>query len=345
MSDGFSFRFSHRTASGGGTSSGTSSASSSLEGGKAFVCILNPAAGGGAAGGKVARFIDAWRSAFPNAAMVQTTRPGEAEELAFEAASGGKMAVAAGGDGTVHEVLNGVMRTAGVPGAKPLAPRMAVLPVGTGNDVARQVGVPTLDHAFAALASGRTRKVDVIRVSFPGREQESRHRHALLFAAAGFATDLVLHTTPFVKRWFGRRLCYSIGFFRAILSYRAPKMRFKADDAASSEGAMFHVCAGNAEYAGGGMMRLSPGASMSDGRLKLCWIPQLSRLEILRRFPSLLAGTHIRHPSVTYRDGIRLEIDCDPQVPLQLDGDIVGLTPATIQVLPAALEIACGGGG
>lgn len=104
-------------------------------------------------------------------------------------------------------------------------------------------------------------------------------------------------------------------------------------------GRMFHVCAGNSEWVGGGAMRLSPGARMDDGRLELCLIEGLSRLEVLGRFPQLLRGTFPGHPKVRYFPGRELEIQSDPPVPLALDGDVVGQTPATFRLLPGALRI------
>jgi diacylglycerol kinase family enzyme len=107
----------------------------------------------------------------------------------------------------------------------------------------------------------------------------------------------------------------------------------------SGSGRLFHACAGNSEWAGGGAMRLSPGASLDDGRLELCLIEDLSKAEVLYRFPQLLRGTFPGHPKVRYFPGTELEITSDPPVRLALDGDVVGWTPARFRILPAALPV------
>jgi diacylglycerol kinase (ATP) len=115
-------------------------------------------------------------------------------------------------------------------------------------------------------------------------------------------------------------------------------MRVRAD-AQELRGRMFHVCAGNAERGGGGVMRLSPHARWDDGELDLCVIEALGRFETLRYFPLLLRGAHVGHPKVRFFRGAVLSVDSDPPMELQLDGDLVGSTPATFRLRPGALRV------
>jgi len=211
------------------------------------------------------------------------------------------------------------------------------VPLGTGNDAACQAGLCGLEQALAALHNGVQRAVDAVEVDYVAAGQKTRH-YALLFAAVGFAGQLIKMTTPWVKRWFGPRLCYSVGFVRALWRYHAPIMRVRAD-AREVCGPMFHVCAGNAEWGGGGMMRLSPNARWDDGELDLCLIEALGRFETLRYFPRLLRGTHVGHPKVRFFRGAVLSVDSEPPMELQLDGDLVGCTPATFRLRPNALRV------
>ncbi len=296
-----------------------------------LLVITNPAAAAGQAQRRVDALQPRLRRLNPDLHSVATTASGHATELARLAATEFDVVIAAGGDGTVREAASGLVSHT--------APRAAlgILPIGTGNDVARQLGLTGVDVALAALATGKARPLDVIEARWAASSRPTT-QHALLFAAVGFAADLLRLTGPTVKRWFGKRFSYSVGFFRALRRYRPPAMRVRADDREFS-GPMFHVCAGNSEWAGGGAMRLSPGARPDDGRLELCLIEALGRAEVLRRFPQLVRGTFPGHPKVRYFPGRELEIDSHPPVPLALDGDVVGQTPATFRLLPGALRI------
>jgi len=141
-----------------------------------------------------------------------------------------------------------------------------------------------------------------------------------------------------VKRIFGRRFSYSVGLFRALTSFRAPEFSVKWDGGETS-GRMFQVCAGNTEFAAGGVMRISPGARPDDGLLNISLVDALGRLQIVRRFPSILSGRYVEDERVDYFTGKRLEIDAVPPAEFQADGDIIGTTPATVELLPGALQL------
>ncbi len=252
-----------------------------------------------------------------------------ARRLAARVAPEVDVVVAAGGDGTARAVAGGLVFT------RESRAALGLLPLGTGNDFADHLGLRRLSAALEALEAGRERSVDVIEVRRPdGGDREA----ALLFAAAGFAPALLARTSPRLKRWVGRSLCYSAGFFRALAGFRAPWLEVGAEGRVQ-RGHFFHVCAGNTERAGGGAMRLSPGARFDDGRLELCWIEALGRAEVLWHFPRLLRGTFPGHPRVHYQPGSELRVDAPRPEPLALDGDVVGTTPACFRVLPGALRV------
>ena len=261
-----------------------------------------------------------------------TESAGHATRLAKSNAPDFEIVAALGGDGTVNEVANGLM-------AVELGerPALATLPVGTGNDVALTFGLAHFESAIDALANGGTRTLDVIRVQLM-RDGEPVTRHALLFVAAGFAAEVIRKTGPRVKRLFGRRFSYSVGLFRALASFRAPEFSVKWDGG-EKRGRMFQVCAGNTEFAAGGVMRISPGARPDDGLLNISLVGALGRLQIVRRFPSILSGRYVEDERVDYFTGKRLEIDAVPPAEIQADGDIIGTTPATIELLPGALRL------
>ena len=299
---------------------------------KRILLIANPASGQHQGERRLAQAKEHLTSLGHEATAVLTKSAGHATHLAKSNAPDFEIIAALGGDGTVNEVANGLMAVE--PGERPT---LATLPVGTGNDVALTYGLAHFEAAIDALAKGSTRTLDVIRVQLM-QGGKSVTRHALLFVAAGFAAEVIRKTGPRVKRIFGRRFSYSVGLFRALASFRAPEFSVKWDGGETA-GRMFQVCAGNTEFAAGGVMRISPGARPDDGLLNISLVDALGRLQIVRRFPSILSGRYVEDKRVDYFTGKRLEIDAVPTAELQADGDIIGTTPATVELLPRTLKL------
>lgn len=258
-----------------------------------------------------------------------TQHAGHATELA--ATSTADLVVAAGGDGTVNEVVSGLLRHAqGVPA-------LAVLPSGTGNDVARLLGVHPPDAALAALngehvVAWDVLSIDCIHAGVPV------HRHALLFAGAGFVGEVIRHTTPRTKAWFGSSLSYAVGFFRALIRYRSTHLQINGPNVAH-DGPLLTALAANAPHAGGGGMRLGPGARMDDGHFNVSLIRSVGRGEIARQFLRLTCGTHIHHPAVNYFPARWLEVKSREPVAVVADGEVIGMTPARFELRPRAIQI------
>ncbi|HNQ90448.1 MAG TPA: diacylglycerol kinase family lipid kinase [Verrucomicrobiota bacterium] len=297
---------------------------------RSILYILNPAAAAGTAHDRWER----WRAALSqrnlHGDVVATQTRGHAIDLAAAAANRFDILAAVGGDGLVGEIASGIIRARG-------RATLGILPLGTGNDVATQLGITTPETAFATLDRGAPKPLDAIEVRYRSTSQD-QVRHALVFASVGFAGELLRQTTPRVKRWFGPRLCYPIGFVRALFRYRAPPMRIRTETA-TFEGAFLHVGAGNAEWAGGGTMRISPGARWDDGELDFCLVSAMNRLETAWHFPKLVRGTFATHPKVRYFRGQWLQIETASPIDLQLDGERLGCTPAAFRLLPAALGV------
>ena len=299
---------------------------------KRILLIANPASGQHRGERRLAQASERLASLGHAVTATLTESAGHATRLTKSNAPDFEIIAALGGDGTVNEVANGLMAVE--PAERPA---LATLPVGTGNDVALTYGLAHFESAIDALAKGSTRTLDVIRVQLM-RDGKSVTRHALLFVAAGFAAEVIRKTGPRVKRIFGRRFSYSVGLFRALASFRAPEFSVKWDGGEAA-GQMFQVCAGNTEFAAGGVMRISPGARPDDGLLNISLVDALGRLQIVRRFPSILSGRYVEDERVDYFTGKRLEIDAVPPAELQADGDIIGTTPATVELLPGALQL------
>lgn len=301
-----------------------------------ILLIANPSAAAGRSAGRWEKLLGDLQARGLAADYALTSRPRHAVDLAGDAADKYDVIAAVGGDGTMNEVANGLLFSDRNDTA------LAVVPLGTGNDLARLIGIHTVEDSLNALAQGATQVIDAIEVSC--REQGNPTKHfALLYAAVGFAGEVGRHTTPTVKVIFGQRFCYSIGFFLALLRFESPTMRVRCDEK-EFNGRMFLVSAAKAEIIGGGAMRLSPGAKIDDGKLYVNVVEHLGRFETTRCFPRLLMGTHTTHPKVHYFPATAVNIESPAPMDLQLDGELLGTTPATLTVKPKALRVITGWG-
>jgi diacylglycerol kinase (ATP) len=296
-----------------------------------ILLIANPSAAAGQSQRRWDALLAGLRERGLHAEPIITAHERHAIALAQEASRKHDVIVAVGGDGTVNEVATGILLS-GATGTT-----LGIVPVGTGNDAAALMGIANVEDALNALSQGNVREMDAIEVRCQ-HEGQSATRYALLYAAVGFAGDVLKYTTTRVKRLFGPRYCYTVGFFRALLHYTSPTMKVSCDGQ-EFENRYFFVGAGNAEVVGGGTMRLSPGAKVDDGLMNVSIIEALGRLETTRHFPKLLAGTYTTHPKVRYFAATALSVESDPAIEVQMDGDLFGHTPAEFQVKPKALKV------
>jgi diacylglycerol kinase (ATP) len=158
----------------------------------------------------------------------------------------------------------------------------------------------------------------------------------------GFVGELLRKTTPATVKWFGPRWCYSAGFFRALFSFRPPVLRVRSEQGEQVLSNAVAVVVGNAPSAGGGLMRIGPGASMTDGVLELTLIEAVGRWALALQFLRLLRGTHVRHRQVRFFRGHWLEVSADPPQLLALDGELLGTSPVRFEVNPRSLTVLTG---
>jgi len=293
--------------------------------------IVNPA-GNGCAGMKVWKIFKSSRAEPIDSAHVMITeRPGHAREIA-ESCNGYDIIAAVGGDGTVGEVISGIMDK------QEPRPRLAVIPCGTGNDIARSAGIFSVADAVAALREGHSHAFDLVRVDgqVDGRNE---HRHAFLFGNAGFTSIPMMK--PWMKRLLGATGAYYMAALLQVLAYRAPHMTVRVDGREYA-GQTYLVVTGNSEWVAGNSMRLSPGAIPDDGELNVAIIPSASIYKVVTQlFPHITKGTHIDDPGVSYFTGRKIEVHSEPPAVLDLDGELFGTTPATFSICPLALEVVC----
>lgn len=230
--------------------------------------------------------------------------------------------VAAGGDGTINEVANGLL--ANTAGGRSLP--LALLPLGTANVLARELGMPSGTEAIAtSIRDGRARTVAVGRAN---------GRHFLLMAGAGFDAHVVAGIRLPLKRRVGK-LAYVVEIIRQLFIYRFPVYHLRID---GQEHRACSVIVANARHYGGRFI-VAPEAQLEAGSLEVCLFTRAGRLHAMKYAAALALGLLPRLPDVKYRQARHIEL-CGPwEDPVQGDGDMLASLPCDIEVVPNALTL------
>ena len=261
-----------------------------------------------------------------------TERAGHASELASAAACDGyRFLIAVGGDGTINEVANGILRS---PNAGTTA--MGIISTGTGNDFIRSVGIPC-NYAMACKhVTGERRSlidVGVVEYTLNGKRTS---RYFINGAGVGFDAE-VAEAGLGVPRFMGNTVPFVLSLLKTLPGYRNKDIRMNIDGREEKR-RVLSIVVSNGAYFGGGM-RIAPEAELSDRHLDVLTIGDVGKLELLQVFPRVYKGTHITHPKVRMEKAQRVTIECDRRILLQADGELLGEGPVTFQVLPAALNV------
>jgi len=291
--------------------------------------LVNPAAGAGRSGRTWAQREVAVRRAFPQADILFTHAPGEAQGLAEAAARRGQeLVVAVGGDGTLHEVVNGLMR---VPAEE--RPILGVLPCGSGADFARGQGIPNDPaEALALLQEGTPRPVDIGCLHCA----DGPPRYFLNAADCGVGARVVERMQSRRRRLLPARGSYLWQSVLALLAWRNPWVHFCADNGDEERVRVKTLVLANNAYFGGGMC-IAPEARIDSGHFAFVVFGDLGRLEAVRRLGETYGGKRIEHERIHYRESTRLEVWSEQPIPVEADGELVGHLPLTAEIVPAAL--------
>lgn len=302
---------------------------------QAIHIILNPASGAGRAAKRRPILERALSARSLDYTIRESTSPGHAVELAGEALRAGATVVAAaGGDGTVHEVANGLLQAR--PHVGPV-PRFAAIPMGTGNDFAAQVGASTTTAAVTLLEAGASRSIDVGRVEWDGRVE-----FFVNGAGTGIDVDIVRHSLRL--KWLPGLAAYLASVIRAAARYRPPPVRIRLDGRLSEQELMI-LAVGNGNRIGGGF-RITPDAMLDDGWFDVCLVAPLNYLEVARVLPRVMRGTHTDHERVemSRARSIQVETLSDEPFFFQLDGELRRARTGVLkmEIEPGALMVLAG---
>lgn len=302
--------------------------------------IVNPIAGMGK-GRHLAPRLGAWlRENGTDARLLETREPGHAERLAAAAAGlGHDRVVAVGGDGTVQEVLNGLMAAGAGSGGE--APVLGIVPGGSGNDLSRSLRLPRDPIAALEVAlGGETRPLDVGRAGHDGRV-----RHFAAAGGVGFDAQVAVTMAGRPHRWQRGAAGYLLATLNQLRGYRNRELRIRLATGVGIrevEGRFLFVCFANGAFYGGGM-QIAPDARTDDGWLDVCLVGDISRLGALRELPGIYRARHVKHPLVEIVRAREVRIEGDAAVPAHLDGEPFGEVPVDVDVLPAAAVVAAPG--
>jgi YegS/Rv2252/BmrU family lipid kinase len=248
--------------------------------------------------------------------------------------AGVERVLVAGGDGTLSEVVTGLL-DAGLAGYA----SVGLIPLGTGGDFARGLGLPRDPRrAVAALGAGKTRRVDAGRASYRGRDGRERTTCFLNVASAGISglVDELVQESP---RVLGGTGAFLLAALRAIASYRSAPSVIRIDGEVAFEGSLGLAVVANGRYFGGGM-HVAPDARIDDGLFEVVVVGDLSKPALLAKLPKLYRGAHLRDPDILHRRGGRIELDApEGGLPIDLDGEPLGELPARIELLPGAISL------
>jgi diacylglycerol kinase (ATP) len=291
--------------------------------------IINPAGSGGAGVKAWERLQLEWSTQINSEDVRFTERQGHAREIAASS-EGYEILVAIGGDGTAGEILSGIMDN------KVPRPKLSIIPAGTGNDIARNVGIFSFEDGIAALRGGHVKYYDLIRIDCHV-DNRLVHRYAFLHGNVGFSSIPMVR--PWMKRILGPKAAYYLGTFLQIIVYRPPHMTVRWEEQEYS-GHVWIVVVGSVERISGGSMCIAPGARADDGELKISIIPSQSKFKMMTQMlPKVATGAHVDEPGVSYFPAKKIEVESDPPVILDVDGDIFGATPATFAICPHVAQV------
>lgn len=291
--------------------------------------ILNPWSGRGNGKQQRPALEAALRKYEVDYRIVETHARGGGIELAYQALDQGyEQIVAAGGDGTINEVVNGLMGSRAQGGR---VAHLGIVPVGTGSDFVKVLdGVQAndLDGAARRLAAGKTRLVDV------GLANE---RYFLNAIGMGLDAQVAYETTklPNIKGV----AVYLVGIIRALANYKSYPMTIRYDDRELKRRMLFtSVANGRCQ---GGAFWLTPQAEIDDGVLDLCMVEKMRLPSIIRHIPTLMEGKHTNLKWVTMGQARRITIDSNGPMPFATDGEVIAtdVTHVEIEIIPKALEL------
>lgn len=301
------------------------------------VClVVNARAGGGRRpASSLRRITEALDFAGLEHEVEFTSGGGDATRIARQRLQAGcRFLVAVGGDGTVHEVVNGMLDGAGRSLAHGAV--LGVVAAGSGCDYVRTFGLPSrAADAVGHLTGDRVVRVDVARIHYVDPAGAPASRCFVNIAEVGLGASTAQRAIRLPRRLGQSR--YLVAFWAVLPSYRPGAARIDVDGAVAHDGRAVNVVAANCRYFGGGM-QVSPRSQPSDGQLELLVFTG-RKTDSFTMLPRVYRGRHVPHRNIVELTGRRFRIESASALDVEADGEVLGTTPVSIDVLPGALTL------
>jgi diacylglycerol kinase (ATP) len=261
------------------------------------------------------------------AELCVTQCAGEAETFARDAMrSGCDYIIAAGGDGTLNEVINGIVSAHPVSGT-----HIGLVPLGTANDFARSIGLPaSVEDNIDILAAKQTAPIDLVRIT------SNRARYFVNVSAGGFSGAVDEKLTPEIKSAWGP-LAYLRSAAAALPELHGYHTTIVFDDAERLEIELYNMIVANGQFVAGGLP-IAPKADLADGLLDVLLVPSHPPAKMVMLAAEMLLGNHLSSDAVIFRRATKISVQSQPAMSFNADGELVGDDPAVFEIVPRALE-------
>lgn len=299
--------------------------------------VVNPHSANGRTGKRWPQIAEALRAAIGAFDHAMTTRPMQAPDLTREALQKGyEMIVSVGGDGNNNEVINGFFSDGKTINSEAV---FAVIPGGTGGDLARILGVRrmALEDVVRTLQGREATRSDVGRVKCAGHDGKPVLRYFINIADLGIGGESVAVVNNTTKA-FGGFMSFLIGALRATLAYNNRHVRFSVDDGPVEEGKYYLITAALGKYFGGGM-QVAPLSVHNDGLFDIMVLGDMTFMENLKMATLIYSGKHLTLPKIKRLQGKKLYAESNEKVYLDVDGEQPGFLPATFEILPGMVRM------
>lgn len=301
--------------------------------------IINPSSAGGKTRKLMPRLLGAIRYRFGNQYSVFVTNsPFAATRSAREAIERGiEFLIAVGGDGTVQETVNGFFSNGSL--TNPNC-ELGILSSGTGNGFAQSLGLcESFDKQIERLFDSSVRRLDLGKVWFRNGTDGTHLRYFVNECQLGIGGEVVKKVQKTLKR-FGGRAAFALGALPTVFNYKNQPVTITLDDQSIHTCLVTGVVVANGAFTGGGM-NLTPGAKVNDGFLDVLLMLDMSVAQRLISFPKIYSGTHVELPCFRLLQAKKISIKSRELVQVEADGESLGETPCTVEIVPSILPVRC----
>ncbi len=298
--------------------------------------IVNPSSAGGSTGKAWPNIASELATHFGPYSCAFTSKRGDAVKLAKQGAlERRRFVIACGGDGTISEVVNGILESG-------VDVELGILPSGTGGDFQRTLRIPTRRaDAVRELRIGTTTSIDVGHVTYLNNEENEESRFFIGVASFGMSGDVIRRVKQTDSRWLSGRAAFALAMLKTTIGNQNTVAHVQIEDEKERMLTVANLCVANGRYFGGGM-KIAPNAKLNDGKFDVVTIGDLGPAKILSNAHQLYLGTHLGmkqvHHALAARVSIR-SVDRIHKIALEVDGELPGHLPASFKNLPGALRV------